>query len=231
MKKEKAVFCWSGGKDSALCLFKVLQENKYEVIALLTTINDEHKRVSMHGVREELIEAQAENIGIPLIKMYMGKDASDDAYARAMELCLLKLKEVGVEHVIFGDIFLGDLKLYREKNLESIGMKAIFPLWNINTKKIVTEFIDLGFRTVICCVSEKYFDENTVGIQIDNEFLSNLSADVDPCGENGEFHTFTFAGPLFKKSIAFKQGEKVLKVYEHAGEKNGFWFIDLMPLS
>jgi uncharacterized protein (TIGR00290 family) len=234
--KKKAIFCWSGGKDSSLALYKTLQEDQFEIVSLLTTVNEEFKRVSMHGVREELLEEQARQIGIPLTKMYIGKSNTNDAYEKSMEEVLLKFKEQGVEYAIFGDIFLEDLKLYRENNLAKIGMKAHFPLWKKDTTVLIHEFIDLGFKTVVCCTHNDFFDDTTVGRTIDKDFVKQLPSNVDPCGENGEFHTYAYEGPIFKSPIKITNGEKVLKTYQatcmkddkEVMEEKGFWFVDLV---
>lgn len=236
MEKPKALFCWSGGKDSSLALYKVLQENKFEVVALLTTVNEEFKRVSMHGVREELIEAQARHIGLPLEKLYIPPDNTNEAYEKSMERVLKKHIEAGVGQVIFGDIFLEDLRKYRENNLAKLGLKAEFPLWKKDTSSLIHEFIGLGFKTVICCTHNDYFDDQIVGKTIDRSFVASLPSDVDPCGENGEFHTFTYDGPLFDTPLQVRPGEKILRTYEakclkdgkEETEEKGFWFIDLM---
>jgi len=236
MKKTKALFCWSGGKDSALALYKILKQDKFEVIALLTTVNEEFRRVSMHGVREELLEEQAKQIGIPLEKMYIKKNSSNEDYEKRMEAVLNKYKIMGVEYAIFGDIFLEDLKIYREKNLAKIGMKAVFPLWKKDTTELLNEFIGLGFKTVLCCTNNDFFDEDMVGKTITKDFIAALPPNVDPCGENGEFHTYAYAGPIFKSEIPVKIGEKVLKTYEakcmkddqEVTEVKGYWFVDLL---
>lgn len=236
MKKTNAIFCWSGGKDSALALYKIQQQEKFDVVALLTTVNEEFKRVSMHGVREELLEEQAKQIGIPLEKVYIKKSSSNEEYEKSMEAVLNKYKAMGVEYAIFGDIFLEDLKLYREKNLAKIGMKAEFPLWKKDTKELVHEFMELGFKTVLCCTNNDFFDEHVVGKSISKDFISALPSNVDPCGENGEFHTYAYAGPIFENEIPIIVGEKVLKTYDakcmkddrEVTEVKGFWFVDLL---
>lgn len=227
LSKPKALFCWSGGKDSALALHKVLQEGKYEVMSLLTTINRQMKRVSMHGVPEALIEAQAVSIGLPLCKVYVDADSSNDNYEKSMEACLLAFKAEGVETVIFGDIFLEDLKTYRENNLAKVGMKGAFPLWKKDTMTLVQEFLELGFATIVCCTNEKIFGSNCIGEALDLALIENFPSGVDPCGENGEFHTFVHAGPLFKEPIQVAVHGKVLKNYQANGETFGFWFADL----
>ncbi len=237
MEKPKAIFCWSGGKDSALCLYEILKEGRYEVKYLLTTLNENFKRVSMHGVREELLEKQAAAIGIPLIKMYVS-GSSNAEYEQNMEKRLLEAKSEGIGHIIFGDIFLEDLRLYREKNLESVQMTAVFPLWKRDTKELIGCFLDLNFKTITCCVNDAYLGEDRVGAVIDATFIQTLPGKVDPCGENGEFHTFCYDGPLFKHAVSFSPGEKVYKPLELRTDASvcsseivtkGFWYCDLIP--
>lgn len=237
MHKPKAIFSWSGGKDSSYALYKVLQENTYEVMYLLTTVNQKVKRISMHGVREELLQQQAESIGIPLIKIEIHED-SNEHYENQMRDVLTKAKSEGIECVIFGDIFLEDLRQYREDNMSKLQMKAVFPLWKLDTKVLVTDFLRLGFKTITCCVNDGYLSREWVGREIDEHFIKELPFTVDVCGENGEYHTFCYAGPVFKKQIAFTIGEEVYKPLtinvssaEGFPETNtkGFWFIDLLP--
>jgi uncharacterized protein (TIGR00290 family) len=236
--KAKVIFCWSGGKDSALALYKVLQENKYEVIALLTTLNAQFKRISMHGVREELLDLQAAEIGLPLIKMYVSEGTNSE-YEKTMEALLLQYKAQGVTTVIFGDIFLEDLRAYRENNLSKVGLTAEFPLWKSDTRGLITEFLELGFKTITCCTNDGYLGEDKVGVEMTGEFIKKLPVNVDPCGENGEFHTFCYDGPIFKKAIKFKVAEKVyrpleIKINDAAvcvgnSITRGFWFCELLP--
>jgi uncharacterized protein (TIGR00290 family) len=234
--KEKVIFCWSGGKDSALALFYVLQENKYEVSYLLTTLHSAFHRISMHGVKEELLEQQAASIGIPLIKMFV-KEGTNEEYEQNMSELLLKQKrEEGISTCIFGDIFLDDLRAYRENNLAKAGYKGIFPLWKRDTKELISEFLELGFKTITCCVYDKYLGEEWCGRLLDDNFLAQLPPRVDPCGENGEFHTFCFAGPLFKKELNVRAGEKVyrameLRKDEKENKKEGFWFCEIERIS
>ena len=230
--KEKAVFCWSGGKDSALCLHKVLMEGKFEVKYLLTTLNADLKRVSMHGVREELLDKQAEEIGIPLIKIFVSEGTNEE-YERKMEEMLIKLKEEGIDNSIFGDIFLEDLRKYREKNLKKVNVRGVFPLWKRDTKELVQEFMSLGFKTITCCTNDEYLGEEWAGRVLDEDFIINLPKTVDPCGENGEFHTFCFAGPIFKNEIKLKTGEKIykpleIKMADRKSGTKGFWYCDLL---
>lgn len=234
---EKAIFCWSGGKDSSICLYEVLKEKTYDVKYLLTTVNENFKRISMHGVREELLDAQAISIGIELKKMYV-KEGSYDEYERNMEALLLSVKAEGITTVIFGDIFLEDLRKYREDNMAKVGMTAVFPLWKKDTKELINYFLESGFKTITCCVNDLYLGEEMVGVEIDEAFLKALPNNVDPCGENGEFHTFCFSGPIFKTPIKFNILEKVYKPLEVKGDgvcssdstTKGFWYCDLIPL-
>lgn len=233
--KPKAIFNWSSGKDSALALYKTLKEDQFEVIALLTSINKDFQRISMHGVQVSLLEKQAESLGLNLIKMEIPKEPSMKEYQEIMSETMSEIKSQGITHSIFGDIFLEDLKEYREKQLETIGMKALFPLWKQTTSNLIHEFLDLGFKTIVTCVNESYLDKSFAGRIIDENFLKDLPENVDPCGENGEFHTFTFDGPIFKNSIDFETGETVKKTYPKPkvdGNEDGeyvFWFCDLIP--
>ncbi|PCH68408.1 MAG: ATP-binding protein [Bacteroidetes bacterium] len=238
--KEKVLFCWSGGKDSALCLHKVLQADKYEVVALLTTVNEHYKRISMHGVREELLDEQAKSIGIPLEKMYVGKESTNEEYEENMGVILEKYKAKGITQVVFGDIFLEDLKQWRENNLKKVELSGLFPLWKMDTNELINEFIESGFKTITCCINDGYLGEDMVGRVIDASFVTDLPDSVDPCGENGEFHSFAFDGPIFKQKIEFEIGEIVYKpleikttdddnVCKGVGNTKGFWFCDLVP--
>ena len=232
--KPKAIFNWSSGKDSALALYKTLQEEQFEVTSLLTSINKEFQRISMHGVHVSLLEKQAESLGFPLIKMEIPKEPSMEEYSEIISKTMNDIKSQGVTHSIFGDIFLEDLRKYREDQLQSIGMKSIFPLWKQNTTNLINEFLSLGFKTIVTCVNETYLDKSFAGRIIDQDFIKDLPENVDPCGENGEFHTFTFDGPIFKNPIAFEIGETVKKTYpkpksdENENGEYVFWFCDLV---
>lgn len=233
--KPKAVFNWSSGKDSALALFKILKEDQFEITSLLTSINKEFQRISMHGVPISLLEKQAESLGFDLIKMEIPKEPSMEQYREIMTETMREIQLQGVTHSIFGDIFLEDLRKYREEQLKTIGMEAVFPLWKQNTSDLIHEFLDLGFKTIVTCVNETYLDKSFAGRIIDQNFINDLPKNVDPCGENGEFHTFTFAGPIFKEPIDFEIGETVKKTYPKpktgSDDKDGeyvFWFCDLI---
>ncbi|REC45378.1 MULTISPECIES: diphthine--ammonia ligase [Chryseobacterium] len=233
--KPKAIFNWSSGKDSALALYKILKEEKFEVTSLLTSINKEFQRISMHGVHVSLLEKQAESLGFPLIKMELPKEPSMEEYRELMSKTMNDLKSRGITHSIFGDIFLEDLKKYREDQLRSIGMEGVFPLWKINTTDLIREFLDLGFKTIVVCVNETYLDKSFAGRIIDEDFIKDLPENVDVCGENGEFHTFTFNGPIFKNPVEFEIGEIVKKTYPKPKSDENieddeyvFWFCDLI---
>ncbi|PWN63479.1 diphthine--ammonia ligase [Chryseobacterium oncorhynchi] len=233
--KPKALFNWSSGKDSTLALYKILQEDQYEVSTLLTSINKEFQRISMHGVHVSLLEKQAESLGIPLIKMELPKEPSMEEYQQIMSKTMSKIQAQGITYSIFGDIFLEDLRKYREDQLKAIGMQAVFPLWKKDTLNLIHEFLNLGFKTIVTCVNGTYLDQSFAGRIIDQQFLDDLPDNVDPCGENGEFHTFTFDGPIFNNPIDFEIGEIVKKTYpkpkanpEDQDEDYVFWFCDLV---
>lgn len=244
MTREKIVFCWSGGKDSALALNRVLDEGHYEVVSLLTTCNEHFQRVSMHGVRLELLERQAASIGLPLKKIFVSQRSSNDEYQQKMAACLAAFQARGVTACAFGDIFLEDLKRWREENLARVGLHGIFPIWKTDSRELIREFFALGFGTVTCCVNDAWLGESSVGRNIDEEFIRTLPANVDPCGEHGEYHSFAYTGPIFKKPVKFKVGEKVYRPVEVThptdsgstyvcpsgpAKTKGFWFCDLLP--
>jgi uncharacterized protein (TIGR00290 family) len=214
MMKQKVVFCWSSGKDSALALNRVLRDNRYQVVSLLTTCSEHFQRVSMHGVRLELLDQQAASIGLPLEKVFLSQRSSNQEYEEKMSVCLLAHKAHGVTGCAFGDIFLENRKRWRKENLARIGMEGIFPIWKIDSRELIREFFALGFGTVICCANDAYLDETAVGRNIDEAFMRSVPPDVDPCGENGEFHSFVFSGPVFRQPIKFKVGEKVYRPLE-----------------
>ena len=216
MTKQPAIFNWSGGKDSALALHRVLREGRYEVQTLLTIVSEPHQRISMHGVRVALLERQAASLGLPCHQLLLPETPTMAAYEQCMAATLQKLKRHGATAAIFGDIFLEDLRRYREAQLARLRLQAVFPLWGASTAVLIREFLALGFRTITTCVNEKYLDQSFVGRIIDEEFLRDLPPHVDPCGENGEFHTFVFDGPLFRAPVAFEKGEIVRRTYTPA---------------
>lgn len=223
-----AVMNWSGGKDSSLALFHILQQKEFDVRCLLTTVNDSFNRIAMHGVREELLLQQVQQLDLPLLQVRLPEMPDMVTYEQIMGIALAKLKAENISHSIFGDIFLEDLKVYRENQLAKCGMKAVFPLWKRNSLDLVNEFIDLGFRTIVVCAQDGLQD--FCGKVIDHEFLKALPKAIDPCGENGEFHTFVFDGPIFKNPINFVLGELVYKTFPNpsgTNEPKGFWYVDL----
>lgn len=237
----KAYMNWSGGKDSSLALYHLLKDKKYTVEMLLTNVSSTYQRVSMHGVREELLDMQAKALGIPLQKLFLPDQPSMAAYEKSMLKTLQQLQKKKFTHSIFGDIFLEDLKIYREAQLAKVAIKALFPLWKKDTTKLIHEFIDLGFKAIVVCVNDKYLDKSFCGRTIDAGFINDLPKDVDVCGENGEFHTFVFDGPIFNKPIVFAKGEIVCRKYAApkqesdncfqpaTNEEYGFYFCDLLP--
>jgi uncharacterized protein (TIGR00290 family) len=240
---SKAYMNWSGGKDSALCLYRVLVEKQFRVDCLLTSINSVHNRISMHGVRRELLENQARSIGISLQTIELQEQPSMAEYEETMLSKTTALKETGYTHAIFGDIFLEDLRQYREIKLATLEITGVFPLWKIPTHQLMEEFITLGFKGIVACVNENLLPRDFCGRLLDASFLQDLPANVDPCGENGEFHSFVFDGPIFSNPIPFQVGETVYRTYkapheagasrdlkDQAGEY-GFYFCDLIPES
>lgn len=233
----KTFFNWSTGKDSALALHRVLTDASYNVEQLVTTLNLDTDRVSMHGIRRELLLKQVEQIGIPISIISLPGDTPMHIYDQLMRTSMLDKKQQGFTHAVFGDIFLEDLKRYRIGKLESVGLQAHFPLWKEDTYELMNTFIDLGFKAITVAVNAKVLDQTMVGRVVDKSFLKMLPKEVDPCGENGEFHTFVYDGPIFKKPVDFLIGEKILKTYGSTNKAvdddhdatwdSSFWFCDL----
>lgn len=230
-KKHKTVLSWSGGKDSAITLQRLLKDDQISVERLLVSIDKSINRVSMHGVRRELVEKQAEVLGIPITFLNLPENSSMDEYDSIMKEQMNNLLGEGFTHCAFGDIFLEDLKKYREKNLEKIGMKSLFPIWGENTNNLAHSFIDDGFKAIFVCVDKSKSILEYAGKFFSEDFLDDITTNVDPCGENGEFHTFVFDGPIFSEPIPFQKREIVDKEYPSPkGEgKMVFRFCDLVP--
>ena len=216
---EKVLFSWSGGKDSAMALHTISRDQRYEVVGLLTTVTEGHNRISMHGVREALLEQQASSIGLPLSKVLLSQNSSNEEYEARMKEVMLKTREAGVSAVAFGDIFLYEIKKYRESNLAKVGMNGIFPIWAKGN--LPQMFFDLGFKAIVTCVDAKVLDAKFVGRLFNREFIDELPASVDPNGENGEFHSFVFDGPIFREKIAYEIGQVV--------KRDSFYYCDLTP--
>jgi uncharacterized protein (TIGR00290 family) len=219
---ENVLVSWSGGKDGAVALYEILRSEQYRVAALLTTVTQDYDRISMHGVRRCLLEAQAAALNLPLEIVWISVRAADREYESKMADSLRRYQQQGVTSVVFGDLFLEDLKVYRETNLAKLGMRGIFPLWKRDTRELAQSLAPLGFRAVTTCVDTQQLDSRFVGRNIDASFLAELPDTVDPCGENGEFHSFVSDGPIFKNRIPYTLGEKVLR-------DNRFFYCDLAP--
>jgi uncharacterized protein (TIGR00290 family) len=220
---EKVLLTWSGGKDSAMSLYELQMTREYEISALLTTVTEEYNRISMHGVQIILLEQQAECLGLAIEKVSITKNSSNEEYEAKMRDKLMHYQSQGVSSVVFGDIFLEDLRKYREENLSKMGMRGLFPLWKRDTTELAHTFIDLGFKAIVTCVDSNVLDKIFVGRVFDERFLSELPPAVDPCGENGEFHSFVYGGPIFRKRVLYKKGDVVLR-------DNRFYYCDLIPV-
>lgn len=221
--REKAWISWSSGKDSAWALEVARRDERLEIVGLLATVTEPFGRVSMHGVREELLEAQADSVGLPLHRVPLPFPCPNEAYERAMRSALERTKSQGVTTLVFGDIFLADVRAYRERQLSRAGFRASFPLWGLETRRLAREMVAAGLRARLTCVDPKVLPRRLAGEMFDSAFLALLPPTVDPCGENGEFHTFAYAGPMFQHAIGISVGSTV--------EREGFVFADLRLVS
>jgi len=221
MAKERIVLGWSGGKDSSLALRKILAEGRHDVAALLTTCTEGFRRVSMHGVRCSLLNRQAEALGIPCRKVFIPQQCTNEDYERFMREACLEFKAAGITKVAFGDLFLADIRAYRDRMLAQVGMTALYPVWGLNTPQLARDFIRDGFRATLVCVDSQKLDASFAGRAFDDSLLASLPANIDPCGENGEFHTFVHASPIFRQSVACQPGAVV--------QRGQFYFADLLP--
>src|SRR5438128_5343534 len=212
---------WSGGKDSCVALYEIQRAENYRVAALLTTLTRDYDRISMHGVRRVLLEKQASSLDLPLHQIFISKNATNDEYEMKMGEAFAVYADQGTDSIVFGDLFLEEIRTYREQFLARHSMRGVFPVWGRNTSRLIKEFIELGFKAVVTCVNSKVLDQSFAGRIIDEEFLLSLPSHVDPCGENGEFHSFVFDGPIFAEGVPFSVGETVLR--------ECFWFRDLLP--
>lgn len=243
MHTLKTYFNWSTGKDSALALHYLLQDKDYSVEHLLTSINAHHNRVSMHGLRRELLLEQVGALGIPNSTIELPEQPSMTEYEDLMKQGVTRLQGNGFECAAFGDIFLEDLKQYREQQLAAFNIKTAFPLWKKDTRELLNDFIELGFKAIVVCIKSDLLDVSFAGRIIDEDFIHDLPPGVDACGENGEFHTFCYDGPLFKKPVPFVVGEKIYREYNAPSDtaaswssppqkyNMGFWFCDLLPVN
>ncbi|MEJ5377110.1 MAG: ATP-binding protein [bacterium] len=221
---RQIVLTWSGGKDSVMALDFLMGTKDWDVVGLLTTVTLPYNRVSMHGVRRQLLLEQANSLGLPLEIIWLGAEDPNETYERKMAEKLREFWAKGVRHVAFGDIFLESLRTYREENLARVGMEGFFPLWGKDTSQAVRELSSRGFKAIITCVDTQFLDGSFLGKEVNEDLLALLPQGVDPCGENGEFHSFVYGGPLFTKQIGFQKGT----VVEREGGR--FLFLDLIPL-
>ena len=240
-KNKELLFHWSGGKDSSLALYYMLRETDFNIKGLITTVNQKYQRVSMHGLRKDLLLEQANSLKLPIQCIELPEDIGMADYERLMNEQLSSAKNKDIKHHVFGDIFLEDLKEYREHQFAKLGCSLSFPLWKQSTTKLAKEFIDLGFKAIVVSVNGQLLPKEFAGRLFDINFLNDLPENVDPCGENGEFHTFVFDGPIFDYTINFEIGETVFRAYKFketstdecfmdkpAPQNSGFWFCDLI---
>jgi len=223
MTKKKTLLSWSSGKDSAWSLYQLQQDEDIELVGLVTTVNETHQRVAMHAVRVELLKQQAEAAELPLHIINIPHPCSNEVYNQAMNGFFESINGQDITHMAFGDLYLEDIRQYRIDNLKNTPLEPLFPLWLKPTKELAQEMLAGGLKTHITCVDPKQLEASFVGREFNQGFLNDLPEGVDPCGENGEFHSFAYAGPMFKQSINVKAGEVV--------ERDGFVFADLQPVA
>ena len=219
--KHKTLLSWSSGKDSAWALHTLRQDPQIELAGLFCTVNQAFNRVAMHGVRSELLQRQADRLGLPLQIIDIPYPCSNEQYAQVMSEFVTQARAAGVTHFAFGDLFLEDVRRYREERLQGTGISPIFPLWGSDTRELSQTMVAAGLRSVLTCVDPKQLSKDFAGRIFDATLLRDLPADVDPCGENGEFHSFAFDGPMFAQAVDFTLGETVAR--------DGFVFTDLLP--
>lgn len=208
---KRTLVAWSGGKDSALALYEILESHEYEVVALLTTVTEGYDRISMHGVRRSLLQQQVDSLALPLEEVRIPQRVSNEEYESKMRQALEEYRTQGIRSVVFGDVYLEDIREYREQNLAKVDMVGVFPLWDRDTRELMATFLELGFRGVVTCVDLRSLDKGFAGREIDGAFLEELPREVDPCGENGEYHSFVYDGPIFKDAVQFTRGETVVR--------------------
>ena len=213
---------WSGGKDSAMALWALMEDPRYDVVVLLTTLTDRYRRIVMQGIREDVLDLQAQAIGIPLHKVWLSGLPSNDEYETKMAGAMQALRNDGIRHVAHGDLFLEDVRDYRERNLARIGMSGVYPIWKRDTAEMAQWFIHRGFRARLSCVDGSQLDARFVGRDFDQAFLQDIPDAIDPCGENGEFHTCVSAGPIFRRPLDLVAGERVTRI-------GRFHYCDFLP--
>ncbi len=220
--KPSVVVSWSSGKDCAFALHQVRSEGKFEVVGLLTTLNRENDRVAMHGVRKELLQRQMESLDLPAEMVMLPMPCDNETYSRLLGSTIEVLRDRGVKQVVFGDLFLEDIRQYREEQMQGSGLSPLFPLWLRDTKKLSRDMVESGLRAFVTCVDQRALSAEYVGRQYDHNFLNDLPPGVDPCGEKGEFHTVVVDGPMFSSGISVEIGETVLR--------GDFAFVDVVPV-
>ena len=220
--RERILQSWSGGKDSCLTLAKLLSDGTWSVAALVTTVTEGYERVSMHGVRQALLREQAAALGLPLEVVYIPQNATNEIYEARMEETFARYGREGVATIAFGDLFLADIRRYREQWLARAGIRPVFPLWMRDTRDLARRFVDEGFEAVVTCVDTRVLDRGFAGRRFDHALLADLPETVDPCGENGEFHTFVYGGPIFRQPLRIAGGEVV--------QRDSWCFCDLVPV-
>jgi uncharacterized protein (TIGR00290 family) len=222
-KLEKSLLSWSGGKDSSLSCYTIRHSEDCEISGLLTIVTEDYQRISTHGVRRELLKRQAEAMKLPLYEVMIPKNATNEIYEEQTRKTVLELKQKEkISRMVFGDLFLRDVRSYREALLGRLGVSCEFPLWERDTEELANYFIATGFKAIVCCADSKKIGREFCGREFDFDFLLDLPTGVDPCGENGEFHTFVYDGPIFEKKINVKVGEIV--------ERDGFYFADILTV-
>jgi len=219
VERPKAWLSWSSGKDSAWSLEVVRRQGAFDVRALLTTVNAEHQRVAMHAVRESLLRAQAASVGLPLVTVPIPSPCPNAVYEEAMARAMEQARGEGITHMIFGDLFLEEIREYREKKLAGTGIQPVFPLWGLDTRQLAHDMVHGGIRGYLTCIDPKKLEDSFAGRLFDADLLADLPENIDPCGENGEFHTFVYAGPMFQSALEVERGIVL--------ERDGFLFTDL----
>jgi uncharacterized protein (TIGR00290 family) len=218
---SKAVVFWSSGKDSSIALYLSQKDPHLEVVGLFSTVEESSKRIGFHGTPETLIQAQAESIGLPLWSVFLPPHCSNQDYESLVGTGLEKLRKLGVSHLVFGDLFLKDIREYRERFLHPLGFKTVFPLWERNTTHLSQEILALGFKATVCAVNPQLIPDSYLGRHFDTSFLSSLKPGIDPCGENGEFHTFVTDGPIFRRPVKIRLGQSHQDRFSH--------WVELLP--
>lgn len=229
---KKAVLFWSAGKDSAMALNRLKKDPQVEILGLVTTLNSDFKRISMHGLAEKVLDRQAEQLGFPIIKMWVPNQPDNFSYEKVFQVTCTQLKEMGVDTLVFGDIFLEDLRTYREDLASKAGLKTYFPLWMNSSIELQKELLDGGFEAITCCVQSDKLGEDWIGKHLNSNFFRKLPQGIDPFGENGEFHTFCYNGPVFRKPVAYETGEVVFRPLQikqtDRAEDTGFLYLDII---